>query len=148
MRTSVVDKYLNLVRNDARYFANYLKWMGTEVNVLKARPESLENYELAYGATASTFERNPENYSYSKAWISLDSLDFGKKENVHDLDILVYLPNNELMTGDLIQFEKLGRLFTYQVEPLDNYQNFVYRTILKLLDVEDLDGQHPGLRTS
>ena len=148
MRKSVVDKYLDLVRGDAKYFANYLKWMGTEVNVLKPRPEALENYELAYGASASTFERSPENYSYSKAWISLDALDFGKKENVHDLDILVYLPNQEVGTGDLIQFEKVGRLFTYQAEPLDNYQNFVYRTVLKLIDVEDLDNQHPGLRTS
>ena len=148
MRNSMIDKYLDLVRSDAKYFANYLKWMGNEVQVLKPRQEALENYELAYGATASTFERNPSNYAYSKAWITLDSLDFGKKENVNDLDSIVYLPNNNIGTGDLIQLEKVGRLFTYQVEPLDNYQNFIYRAQLKLIDVEDLDDQHPGLRTS
>lgn len=148
MRKSVIDNYLDLIRSDAKYFANYLKWMGTEVQVLKARPEALENYELAYGASASTFERNPTNYTYSKAWISLDSLDFGRRENVHDLDIVVFLPNNELYSGDLIQFEKVGRLFTYQVDPPENYQNFIYRAQLRLIDVEDLTKQHTGLRTS
>jgi len=140
MRKSVVDKYLALVRGDANYFKNYLKWMGTEVNVLKPK-EELQKYQTAYGKSASTFERNSSNYNYIKAWISLDSLDFGKKENIHDLDIVIYVPEVNLKTGDLIQFEKLDRLYTYQAEPLENYQNFIYRTVLRLLDVDDLGGK-------
>jgi len=138
MRKSVIDKYLALIRGDANYFKNYLKWMGTEVFVLKPKLDVLEKYQTSYGASMSTFERNSSNYNYITAWISLDSLDFGKKENIHDLDIVIYIPDIDLKTGDLIQFEKLGRLYTYQAEPLENYQNFIYRTVLRLLDVDDL----------
>jgi len=150
MRKSVVDRYVESIRQDAKYFRNWLKWMGTEVMVLKPREEALENYELAYGATASTFERTPENYTYSKAYVAIDPLiDFNQKENILDLDCVIYLPNSEIHTGDLVQFEKLGRMFTYQVEPLFDYQNFLYRSIFKLIDVEDLDKtNHTGLRTN
>ena len=148
MRKSVVDRYLDSIRQDAKYFANWLKWMGNEVMVLKPKPEALQNYELAYGASASTFERTPENYAYSKAYITIDAmLDFNKKENVQDLDTVLYLPNQEIQTGDLVQVEKVGRLFTYQLEPLDNYQNFLFRTYAHLIDVQDLTGQHTGMRT-
>ena len=148
MRKSVVDKYIASIRQDAKYFANWLKWMGNEVMVLKPRPESLENYELAYGASASTFERTPENYKYYKAHIAIDAmLDFNKKENIQDLDTVLYLPNNKIETGDLVQVEKLGRIFTYQLDPLDDYQNFLYRTYAHLIDVQDLNGQHKGMRT-
>lgn len=136
MRTSVVDKYLDLVRDDAKYFSRWLEWSGTEVRVLKLKKEEVEKYELAFGTSATTFERTPKYYRFITGYMSLDSLDFGKKENVHDLDILVYLPNTEIDTGDLIQFEKVGKLFTYQIEPIENYQNFVYRSALRLLDVE------------
>jgi hypothetical protein len=146
MRKSVVDKYLSVIRNDANYFKNYLKWMGTEVFVLKPKIEVLEKYQTAYGASMSTFERNAANYTYTKAYISIDSLDFGKKENIHDLDIVIYIPEIELKTGDLVQFEKLGRLYTYQAEPLENYQNFIFRSILRLTDVDDLkEKQQEGL---
>lgn len=149
MRKSVVDKYIASIRQDAKYFAKWLEWAGNEVLVLKPRPEALENYELAYGANASTFERTPENYTYHTAYITVDQLiDFNKMENVQDLDTVLYLPNNKIESGDLIQFEKLGRLFTYQPEPLDNYQNFLYRAVIHLVDVQDLSGtQHRGMRT-
>ena len=136
MRTSVVDKYLDLVRDDAKYFSKWLEWSGTEVRVLKLKKEEVEKYELTFGTSATTFERTPKYYRFITGYMSLDSLDFGKKENVHDLDILVYLPNTEIDTGDLIQFVKVGKLFTYQIEPIENYQNFVYRSALRLLDVE------------
>ena len=136
MRTSVIDKYLEIVRDDAKYFSKWLKWSGTEVQVLKLKKEEVEKYEVAFGTSATTFERTPKYYRFITGYMSLDSLDFGKKENVHDLDILVYLPNSEIDAGDLIQFVKSGKLFTYQIEPLENYQNFVYRSALRLLDVE------------
>lgn len=148
MRKSVWDKYVASIRQDAKYFGNWLRWMGNEVMVLKPRPEALENYELAYGASASTFERTPANYTYHKANVAIDqNVDFNKKENIQDLDTVLYLPNNKIETGDLLQVEKLGRIFTYQLEPLDDYQNFLYRTIARLIDVQDLNGQHKGMRT-
>ena len=54
------------------------------------------------------------------------------------MNILVYFPNTEIDAGDLVQFEKNGKKYTYQVEPLENYQNFLYRTALSLIDAEDL----------
>lgn len=138
MRISVTDKYLDLVRGDAKYFAKWLEWSGTEVTVLKPKKEAIEAYVIAYGAQASTFSRTPEYYTFHKGYISIDSLDFGLKENVQDQDAIVYLPDTEIDSGDLLQFERVGKRFTYQIEPLQNYQNFVYRSALRLIDVEEL----------
>ena len=138
MRISVTDKYLNLVRGDAKYFAKWLEWSGTEVTVLKPKKDVIEAYEIAYGAQASTFSRTSEYYTFHKGYISIDSLDFGLKENVQDTDAIVYLPNTEIDSGDMLQFERVGKRFTYQIEPLQNYQNFVYRSSLRLIDVEEL----------
>ena len=138
MRISVSDKYLNLIRGDAKYFANWLKWSGTEVTVLKPKKEEIEAYEIAYGKQASTFSRTPQYYTFHKGFVSVDSLDFGLKENIQDTDVLVYLPDTEIDSGDLLQFERVDKRFTYQIEPLQNYQNFMYRAALRLLDVENL----------
>ena len=138
MRISVSDKYLELVRNDAKYFAEWLRWSGTEVTVLKPIKEAIEAYEIAYGKQASTFSRTSEYYTFHKSYISVDSLDYGLKENVQDTDVLIFLPDNTIDSGDLVQFDRVGKRFTYQIEPLQNYQNFIYRASLRLLDVEDL----------
>ena len=53
MRISVSDKYLELVRNDAKYFAEWLRWSGTEVTVLTMAPpfaEAALREALALGA--------------------------------------------------------------------------------------------------
>ena len=138
MRISVTDKYLNLVRGDAKYFAKWLEWSGTEVTVLKPKRDVIEAYVTAYGAQMSTFSRTPEYYTFHKGYMSIDSLDFGLKENVQDQDVIVYLPNTEIDSGDLVQFERVGKRFTYQIETLKNYQNIVYRSSLRLIDVEEL----------
>lgn len=138
MRTSVTDKYLELVRGDSTYYAKWLEWSGTEVSILKPKKEEVEKYMVTFGTSASTFERTPKYYTFKKGFAAVDSLDFGKKENIHDLNILVYFPNTEIDAGDLVQFEKNGKKYTYQVEPLENYQNFLYRTALSLIDAEDL----------
>lgn len=138
MRTSVTDKYLELVRGDSAYYSKWLEWSGTEVYVLKLKKDEVEKYMVTFGTSASTFERTPRYYNFKKGYMAVDSLDFGKKENIHDLNILVYLPNTEIDAGDLIQFEKNHKKYTYQIEPLENYQNFLYRTAISLLDVEDV----------
>lgn len=138
MRISVTDKYLDLVRGDAKYFAKWLEWSGTEVTVLKPKRDVIEAYEIAYGVQASTFSRTSEYYTFHKGYISIDSLDFGLKENVQDTDVLIFLPDTEIDSGDMVQFERVGKRFTYQIEPLQNYQNFVYRSNLRLIDVEEV----------
>ena len=93
MRTSVTDKYLELVRGDSAYYSKWLEWSGTEVYVLKLKKDEVEKYMVTFGTSASTFERIPKYYDFKKGYMAVDSLDFGKKENVHDLNILVYPPN-------------------------------------------------------
>lgn len=138
MRQSVLDRYMNFMRGDAKYFEQYLKWSGTEVVVLKPRKDVIENYVTAFGTSASTFERIPKYYTFITGYINVDPLAFGYKENVADIEVLVYLPNTKIDAGDLLQFERTHKRYTYSINPLQNYQDFLYMSTIRLLDVEEI----------
>lgn len=138
MNQSIFEKYNQMIQNDAKYFSNWLRWAGTEVTVLKPKISVIQEYVTAYGASLSTFERTPEYYDITTAYISLDPLEFGKKENVQELDSLIYSGDTELKPGYFVQLKRGNKIFTYTVDPYENYQNFAYRTILRLVDVLDL----------
>ena len=52
MRTSVTDKYLELVRGDSAYYSKWLEWSGTEVYVLKLKKDEVEKYMVTFGTSA------------------------------------------------------------------------------------------------
>lgn len=141
MRVSVVDKYLKLVRPDQKLYARWLKNYGTEVQVLKPRKDTMEEFIIAYGESASTFDRTPSWYEFHTGYMSVDSLEFSRPENVTDTDILIFLPDMVIEPGFLVQYKKLGRVYTYQVDTVENYQDYMFRTVLRAIDVVDERGE-------
>ena len=95
MRTSVTDKYLELVRGDSTYYAKWLEWSGTEVSILKPKKEEVEKYMVTFGTSASTFERTPKYYTFKKGYAAVDALirliEEGKKEEliIQDTELVI-----------------------------------------------------------
>lgn len=138
MRTSVVDKYIKTVKPDQKLYSRWLRNYGTEVQILKPKKREMENYVISYGASSSTFERIPKWYDFKIGYASVDALDFSRPENVHDSDVFIHFSEDgELGSGDLVQFSKNNKIYTYQVDIVENYHNFLYRTVLRSLDVEN-----------
>lgn len=137
MKTSTVDKYITLIKADAKYLKMWIKLNGVEVSILKPRAEVVERYQTSFNADNSSFSLTQEFYSFHKGYLLIDSMDFGRLENITESDTLTYLPDKEIGVGDIIQFRRYGRLYSFTVTPRESFHEFIYRIGLELIGVHD-----------
>lgn len=141
MKTSIIDQYYNMIRNDKNYFNNYLKIYGTEVKLMTPKnTRQIDDYRTAYGAV--TFANNAIQYDTIITHMIIADLDLDKVENMVNSQYNVIIPYR-LYEGSLIQFEHLFKTYTLEVsEIIESMQDYIYRCILRLNNITSRYDKH------
>jgi hypothetical protein len=134
METSIIDQYYNMIRNDRKYFDNYLKIYGTEIHLMTPKnTRQLNDYKIAFGA--ATFANDVIKYNTTITHMIIADLDLDKVENMTNAQYQVIIPYR-LYEGSLIQYDHLFKTYTLEVgEIIESIEDYIYRCILRLNNI-------------